>query len=381
MPQNILTIALPIPGVSDDGEATSSLARTLRAADRSLDSGSLVQFPWLDGSRGTLDFLVTNTLGSFLEVEATGSSGDEVVVPIGFAGEDGKLAVIEMSRVASVAATGGHGTTAGIGELIQDALDEGAFSIVLCHEEPLAFDAGFGAAAALGVRFIDVNGAALDLSKPGSSLAYVERIDLSSRSFALLSSRIFIATSHSAKNSEASVEQKKELKRLAKILRRDTGIPVELQDPSASAVELGLCALLGAEVRDGLELVIEASRIPEAMERGDFSAAIILAPSEAELRTEPFASFLDRLRAHIPHRAILVRSALVPDGAMRGKDHSASEVVHSLAELPIFQAPLRANATREELARDLMMRLEKIMPRVLDDLKQAAAAPKRARHA
>ena len=43
----------------------------------------------------------------------------------------------------------GIGTTFGVGELVLDALDEGAFSIILGHDEPLAADAGLGAAQAL----------------------------------------------------------------------------------------------------------------------------------------------------------------------------------------------------------------------------------------
>ena len=70
-----------------------------RDADRSLASSDLVQLPLVDGGAGTIDFLVSaHTLGSFLEVEASGASGGDVVVPIGFAGEDGKLAVIETPR-------------------------------------------------------------------------------------------------------------------------------------------------------------------------------------------------------------------------------------------------------------------------------------------
>src|ERR1035437_5069641 len=121
-----LAIALPFPGLWDSGEAAALPARFLRAADRERGSAELVTMPWLDGSSGTIDFLVTQSLGSFLEVEATGAIGEDLIVPIGFAGEDGKLAVIEMARVSHVDQFGRAGSTAGIGELIQDALAEGA---------------------------------------------------------------------------------------------------------------------------------------------------------------------------------------------------------------------------------------------------------------
>ncbi len=379
----LLAIAVAVPGVSDAGEAASLLARSLRAADRSLDSGNLVPFPWLDGSRGTLDFLVTHTLGSFLEVEATGASGDEIVAPLGFAGEDGKLAVIEMARVAQVPTAGESGTTAGIGELIQDALNEGAFSILLCHEEPLAFDAGFGAAAAMGVRFFNTEDKLLNFSKPGSQLSEVQRIDTSGRSFALLSSRLFLTRSTRTGTVTPMPEQRKELKRLAKIVQRDTGIPVaagKLHDrsSSASAVEFGICALLGAEIRDGATLILEATRIEEQISRGEFSSAILLAPSLAVLEEEPLDRFIELLRARIERRAVILHAPLVErDGTLDDRSSSLREAVYSLAQVPIFQQPLRANATAEELRRDFTMRLEKLLPDVLIALHQEPAVDDR----
>ena len=156
----IVIAALPIGGLTAT-EAASRFTRSLRAAHPEIDATCFVQLPLVDGGEGTIDLLVTNTLGSFLEVEATGANGEQVVVPLGFAGDDGKLAIIEMQRVA--ASRGGAGTTYGVGELILDSLDEGAFSILLGQDEPLAADAGFGAAQALGVTFFDKKNKELDM--------------------------------------------------------------------------------------------------------------------------------------------------------------------------------------------------------------------------
>ncbi|HET6401592.1 MAG TPA: glycerate kinase [Candidatus Kapabacteria bacterium] len=379
-----LAIALPFPGLWDAGEAAALLARFLRAADRERSSAELVTMPWLDGGNGTIDFLVTQTLGSFLEVEVTGASGEDLIVPIGFAGEDGKLAVIEMARAARVHQLGEAGTTAGVGELIQDALDEGAFSILLCQEEPVACDAGFGAAAALGVRFFDLHDKEIvfsggrRLQSPSEQatqlLSRVARIDGSGRSFALLSSRIYIARSAGAIQSSPSPEILAELARLAEIIQRDAGVPAPLTNLSASAVEFGLIAFLGAEARDGEALVLEASRIEEAIGRGEFSEAILLASSVAELDpgsgSAPLRNFLEHVRERIPHRA-----AIVMDHPEEGAKTQAPEPRYSLAKAPVFQAPVRFGAgvddrsSTEERRRDFSIRLEKLLPVVLDELR------------
>ena len=371
MHRKILVAALPIPGIWDATDAASHLARVVRVNDRMLASSDLVQLPIVDGGKGTIDFLVSHTLGSFLEVEATGASGEDVVVPIGFAGEDGKLAVIEMARVAQVQQPGAPGTTAGVGQLIQDALDEGAFSIILGHEEPLACDAGLGAASALGVRFFDNKDGEINFSRPGAEIGSIVRVDVSGRSFSLLSSRIFIARSPSvassmdAKGTEDLLET---LAKLAEIIRRDTSILPSTNNLSASAIEFGLSAFLGAEVRDGTSLVLEASNITDAITRGEFSEMIFLTPSLEALENEALSSLFDLARAQVKLRAIVVAG-----GAQIG-DEQFPEECYFLQDVPLFQAAVHDGSSDEEKRRDRIMRLEKIMPTILEDMRKKIPA-------
>ncbi len=365
---------MPIPGVWDANEASFHVARLLRAHDRLLDRAQVVQLPLIDGGAGTVDFLVTHTLGSFLEVEATSATGEETVAPIGFTGDDGKLSVIEMARTSAVGSAGDFGTTAGVGQLIRDALDEGAFSILLGHEEPLACDAGFGAAAALGVKFLDARGAEIPFEKPGAELSKVERIDLSGRSFGLLSSRLYLAQSSSARQSRPTQSLLQELGRLREIIQRDTTITPSMNGLSASAIEFGLSALLGAEARGGLSLVLEASQIFESVDRNEFSAFLLFARDRAQIEEPELVVILDRLRAKIPCYVSLFVEGVPGDGLQ-----NTSEVY--LSEVPVFQAPLRADAREEERRRDLELRTDKIMPVLRDRLRptpQKNARSKRA---
>ncbi len=377
MSGRILVAALPVRGIFEATDAASLLARIIRSLDRSLASTDVVQFPIVDGGTGTIDFLVTHTLGSFLEVEATGASGEDVVVPIGFAGEDGKLAVIEMSRVARVPHLGDSGTTVGIGQLIQDALDEGAFSILLGHEEPLACDAGLGAASALGVKFLDASNKEIDFALPGGSIAHIAKVDASTRSFSLLSSRIFIARAANAwpsKEANGNRELHDILVKLSEIIRRDTGIHPSTANLSASAVEFGLTAFLAAEVREGTSLVLEASRISDAIARGEFSEFILLVPQMEELEDDYLRTLIDLARNNVKHCAILVSEGASRTDLTSKSRASSGDPEFYLQDVELFQASLSDESGIEERRRDLTMRLEKIMPAVLQALRGASPA-------
>jgi glycerate kinase len=366
MSAKILIASLPIGELWDAVDGASHLTKILRSHDRSLTNQDVLQFPIVDGGAGSIDFLVTRTLGSFLEVEATGANGEVVVAPMGFAGEDGKLAILEMSRVAAVTGPGASGTTFGVGELIQDVLDEGAFSVILGHEEPLACDAGLGAAAALGVKFLDSKGRELDMKQP-DMLKKIAAVDASGRSFGLLSARFFIARSRSAADSSASSKLQEELVRLAEIFKKDAAIHAPLTDLSASAVEFGLTAFLGAERKDGTDLILEASGIEAAMASGEIASMIILANDRSSL-AEPGAKQLVELSKTHNLPTVLLSVSASEKKAPASLRHVQERC---LADIALFQAPLTPNSGAEERRRDLTMRLEKIAPSVLEAIKSA----------
>jgi glycerate kinase len=346
----IVIAALPIGGLTAT-EAASRFTRSLRAAHPEIDATCFVQLPLVDGGEGTIDLLVTNTLGSFLEVEATGASGEQVVVPLGFAGDDGKLAVIEMQRVA--ASRGGAGTTYGVGELILDSLDEGAFSILLGQDEPLAADAGFGAAQALGVTFFDKKNKELDMRR--ASLSSVARIDGSGRAFQLLSSRFFVAQTAGSATTNASPELYQELTRLAEIIRHDVGIPVLAEGRSASAIEFGLEAFLSAKVQDGLSLVLEATEIQKRINEAQCSALILLTESAADLDRDALTSVLRSATESVKNISVILRQP--PTAAEKKK---LKGTVMTLSDAKVFVAPLTADATPESIRRDTLMRIENL---------------------
>ena len=73
MQQPLWIITKSFAGFSS-GELASLAAQQLR---RAFKTSKVYQFPLVSGERGTLEQLVTATLGSFLEVEATSAGATE----------------------------------------------------------------------------------------------------------------------------------------------------------------------------------------------------------------------------------------------------------------------------------------------------------------
>src|SRR5476649_2347885 len=94
---------------------------------------------------------------------------------------DGDTAIIEMAAASGLALLGEardarHATTFGTGQLLRDALHNGAKNIVLGIGGSATTDGGAGALVALGARFLDGAGSVLEPNPQG--LANLARIDV-----------------------------------------------------------------------------------------------------------------------------------------------------------------------------------------------------------
>lgn len=373
-------------------EVASLAAKNIRAE---IKGSKVMQFPLVDGGEGTIEQLITSTLGSFLEVEATSASGEQVIVPLGFAGEGGSIGVIEMRAIAEAPVVNGmnsqkqtkknrlgfSGTTFGIGELISDALDEGAFSVILGWDEPLAKDAGFGMAQAIGVKFLDSAGKELDF-KSESPLSEVQAIDLSSRSFKLMSSQFFVARSEAVRNEkferQVTVDQtlfENELVRIASLLKKENNISVDMGKVNlgGSCIEFGLNAFLNSEIKDGAPLALEASNVRATL--AEHGGTIIFFADKLEDIASDRASLASReivrisTECNVPIIAIINEPAKPASEARYKKKLPLLQHVYCLSEVPLFFAPLDANAPHTERRRYFSARLEKLIGLKSEDLK------------
>ena len=118
-------------------------------------SADVIVKPLADGGEGSVDAFLTALGGTRVEVTCHGPHMEKVK---GFFGllPDG-TAVVEMAAAAGLPLAD-TATTYGVGELMAAAADSGAKRIILGLGGSATNDGGCGAAAALGVRFLDEQG-------------------------------------------------------------------------------------------------------------------------------------------------------------------------------------------------------------------------------
>jgi glycerate 2-kinase len=263
-------------------EVAEAMARGVR---RLFPDAELDLIPMADGGEGTVQALVDATGGRLIEASVTGPLGQPVTATFGMLG-DGETAVIEMASASGLplVAAGQRNplltTTYGTGELIRLALDQGARRLIIGIGGSATNDGGAGMAQALGVRFQDSEGR--DLPPGGGALATLGRIDMSGLDPRLQGFDITVACDvdnpMTGERGAAAVfgPQKgatpdmvatldANLHRLAEVIRRDLGKDVE-QVPGAGAaggLGAGLLAFLGATLRRGVEIVVDAVGLTE----------------------------------------------------------------------------------------------------------------------
>jgi glycerate kinase len=375
-------------GAIGSGEIASLASQQLRRAFKTMQ---VSQYPLVGGEAGTLEQLVTATLGSFLEVEATAAMGEQLIVPIGFLSDGGSPGIIEMAQIARRPDEALHkkrnakskefdfwGSTFGVGELIQDVLDEGAHSVLLGWEEPLAKDAGFGMAQAIGVKFLDKGGKELDF-KSATPLRDVASIDLSGRSFQMLSSSFFLLRSESIapvkRSQQVSVDDlvyEQELSRIAEIIRRDLGIQAALPDIdySGSCIEFGSSVFLSAQIVDGSETALTVTGLEAKLAAGGGTVFFFadqledVVSDKAPVVSRQVMQWLSQYNIPV---VIVTNQPFKPASETRyRKKHPQIESVISIADIPLFFEPLAADAPISEHRRYLSARLEKMFTRLTE---------------
>jgi len=134
--------------------------------------------PLADGGEGTVDALVAGLGGERKSVTVTGPAGKPTVAVYGLL--PGGTAVMEMAQAAGITLVSGaeknplFTTTYGVGEMILDAVKNGAKKFVIGIGGSATNDAGAGMLQALGFRLLDASGN--DLPRGGAALAQLAKI-------------------------------------------------------------------------------------------------------------------------------------------------------------------------------------------------------------
>jgi len=249
---------------------------------RACDDIEVVRVPMADGGEGTVQSLVDATGGRIVKLRATGPMGSAVDAFYGVLG-DGATAAIEMAAASGLPLVpqGSRNprvaTTRGTGELIMAAFAAGCRKFIIGIGGSATNDGGAGMAQALGARLMDAAG--LELGPGGAELARVASIDLSGIPAELRACEFVVAcdvdnpltgprgaSAVYGPQKGATPEMVRELDAAlaayAEAVACAVGADVAaLRDaPGAGAaggLGFGLMAFLGAELKRGVEIVVD----------------------------------------------------------------------------------------------------------------------------
>lgn len=166
-------------------------------------------------------------------------------------------------------------TTLGVGDQLKSALDRGAKEVLLGIGGSATNDGGAGMAQALGARLLDARGR--ELPAGGAALLGLDRIDISGLDRRLERINVIVACDvnnplcgtrgasavfgpqKGATPSDVKLLDRA-LSRFARIVRRDLGMDVRRRPGAGAAGGLGAgcVAFLGAALKPGIELVLDA---------------------------------------------------------------------------------------------------------------------------
>ncbi|WP_423406937.1 glycerate kinase [Heyndrickxia sp. MSNUG] len=257
-----------------------------------LPHADFIKVPMADGGEGTVQSLVDATGGRIISKTVTGPLGEPVEAFFGLSGDE-KTAVIEMA-----AASGLHlvpsekrnpliTTTRGTGELIAAALDFGIERIIIGIGGSATNDGGSGMAKALGIKLLDSEGN--EIGDGGRALRDIAAIDMSNIDPRVASVSIEVACDvdnpltgpkgassifgpQKGANPEMVRRLDENLIHYAQMILSDVGKDIEKIPGAGAAGGLGggLMAFLSAELKSGVDIVLEATALEDKLKDADF---------------------------------------------------------------------------------------------------------------
>ena len=245
-----------------------------------------------DGGEGTLQAMVNNTNGNILTCKVHDPLMREIEAQYGILG-DGKTAVIEMARSSGLPLVPLEKrnplvtTTFGVGELIKDAISKGCTEFIVGIGGSATNDAGVGMLQALGYRFLDKSGAEVGLG--GGELGNIYSIDTSNAMKELKFCHFLIACDvdnpmYGARGASQIYGRQKgateemvlvldaNIKHFASVIEECLGKDIaHIQGTGAAgALGGGFLAFLDAQLRSGIEIVLDTIHFEDKIKDASF---------------------------------------------------------------------------------------------------------------
>lgn len=283
--------AVVVPDSFKGTLSASEVARAMcDAIQCSCPEAKIVRIPLADGGEGSVAAFLSACGGETVFTTVTGPYFEPVNAFYGML-SDGKTAVIEMAACAGLplvknAKDPSCTTTYGVGELMLHAVRHGAKKMILCLGGSATNDAGFGAAAAMGIRFLD------DAGNPfipvGGTLSRIGSIDISGLDPLIRSAEIIamcdvvnplygpLGAAHVFAPQKGADPQMVSmldsgLISAAKALKRVSGCDMDALPGGGAAggMGAGMVALLSAKLKSGIETILEAVEFDKTISDAD----------------------------------------------------------------------------------------------------------------
>lgn len=270
-------------------EVCNAMEKGIKKAD---PAAEVIKVPMADGGEGTVDSLVDTTNGQRVTVEVTGPLGNKISAYYGILG-NGTTAVIEMAKASGLEIVEKEKrnpmitTTFGTGELIRDALDHNVKEIIIGLGGSSTNEGGSGMAQALGAKLLDQHKHQIPFG--GGNLDKLDKIDISALDTRLQDTKIILASDVTnpligkdgasrvfgpQKGATPEMVEKLEnnLQHYAKIIKRDLNKDVASVSGAGAAGGLGagLMAFTTCEMRRGVDLAIEVTKLEEKIRDADY---------------------------------------------------------------------------------------------------------------
>ncbi len=246
--------------------------------------------PLADGGEGTTEALAEGLGGEMVRVKVHGPLEEPVTAEYGLLEESG-TAVMEMAAAAGIVLTGKEkrpldATTYGVGEMIRDAVEKGCRRFIVGIGGSATNDCGIGMLTALGFQFLDEQGKPVGIS--AGALKDVAQIctdhampELAECSFRVAcdvtnplcgpNGATYIYGPQKGVTDDMKEELDRDLRHFADVTKAALECDCAGMEGAGAAGGLGYAflAYLKADLKPGIELVLDAVGMDQAMKGAD----------------------------------------------------------------------------------------------------------------
>ena len=236
----------------------------------------IVSMPIADGGEGSVDVILSAVGGDVFTEEVL--SPDDRLIEAYYGVTGNGTAIIEMAQSSGITRQNGlhpmTSATFGFGQLILSALDKGITNFNLCIGGSASTDGGCGMACALGVRFYDKRGNSF--VPCGETLINIDRIDCTGMDERVLKSRFtvmcdvdnplhgltgaaYVYGPQKGADADQVLILDAGLRHYGDVLEKHFGrnFAVVPGAGGAGGLGAGCLAFLGAEIRSGIDAILE----------------------------------------------------------------------------------------------------------------------------